>query len=92
MGGCVGVKQVEYHATLWSYLQDCKISSRVDIPKLDWSVAKIPLGGQVGSTSDQFSTFHQSFFGGKKHEQRLKLPKNRIKTFFLFNFGPSLQD
>ena len=31
--------QVDNHATLWSNLQDCKISSRVEIPKLDPSVA-----------------------------------------------------
>ena len=31
--------QVNNHATLWSNLQDCKISSRAEIPKLDPSVA-----------------------------------------------------
>ena len=36
----MGGKQVENHATLWFDLQDCKISSRVEIPKLDPSVAK----------------------------------------------------
>ena len=36
----MGGKQVENHATSWSNLQDCKISSRVEIPKLDMSVAK----------------------------------------------------
>ena len=40
MVGWVGGKQVENHATSWSNLQDCKISSRVEIPKLDPSVAK----------------------------------------------------
>ena len=36
----LGGNQVENHATLWSNLQDCKISSRVEIPKLVPSVAK----------------------------------------------------
>ena len=40
MGGWVGGNQGDNHATLWSNLQDCKISSRVEIPKLDPSVAK----------------------------------------------------
>ena len=40
VGGWVGGNQVDNHATLWSNLQDCKISSRVEIPKLDPSVAK----------------------------------------------------
>ena len=40
MGGWVGGNQVENHATSWSNLQYCKISSRVEIPKLDPSVAK----------------------------------------------------
>ena len=35
----MGGNQVENNATLWSNLQDCKISSRVEIPKLDPSVA-----------------------------------------------------
>ena len=35
MGGWVGGNQVENNATSWSNLQDCKISSRVEIPKLD---------------------------------------------------------
>ena len=39
MGGWLGGNQVENHATSWSNLQDCKISSRVEIPKLDPSVA-----------------------------------------------------
>ena len=30
---------VKNHATLWPNLQDCKISSRAEIPKLDPSVA-----------------------------------------------------
>ena len=38
VGWVVG-NQVDNHATLWSNLQDCKISSRVEIPKLDPSVA-----------------------------------------------------
>ena len=37
--GWVGGNQVENRATLWSNLQVCKISSRVEIPKLDPSVA-----------------------------------------------------
>ena len=37
----VGGNQVENNATLWSNLQDCKISSQGEIPKLDPSVAKI---------------------------------------------------
>ena len=44
MGGCVGGwvcgNQVENNAISWSNLQDCKISSWVEIPKLDPSVAK----------------------------------------------------
>ena len=36
----MGGNQVENHTTSWSNLQDCKISSRVEIPKLDPSVAK----------------------------------------------------
>ena len=40
VGDWVGGNQVKNHATLWSNLQDCKISSRVEIPKLDLSVAK----------------------------------------------------
>ena len=39
VGGWVGGNQVENHATLCFNLQDCKISSRVEIPKLDPSVA-----------------------------------------------------
>ena len=35
----MGGNQVENHTTFWSNLQDCKISSRVEIPKLDPSVA-----------------------------------------------------
>ena len=41
VGGWVGGNQVENNATSWSNLQDCKISSRVEIPKLDPSVAII---------------------------------------------------
>ena len=41
VGGWVGGNQVKNHATLWSNLQDCKISSRVEISKLDPSVATI---------------------------------------------------
>ena len=41
--GWVGGNQVKNHATSWSNLQDCNISSRVEIPKLDPSVAKIGL-------------------------------------------------
>ena len=37
----VGGNQVKNHATSWSNLQDCKISSRAEIPKLDPSVAII---------------------------------------------------
>ena len=33
---------ISNHATLWSNWQDCKISSRVEIPKLDPSVAIYP--------------------------------------------------
>ena len=39
MGGWLGGNQVDNHATLWSNLQNCKISSKVEIPKLDPSVA-----------------------------------------------------
>ena len=39
VGWWVGGYQVENHATSWPKLQDCKISSRVEIPKLDPSVA-----------------------------------------------------
>ena len=35
----MGGNQVENNATLWFNLQDCKISSQVEIPKLDPSVA-----------------------------------------------------
>ena len=41
----MGGNQVDNHATLWSNLQDCKISSRVEIPKLDPSVAIYQKGG-----------------------------------------------
>ena len=36
----MGGNQVENNATSWSNLPDCKISSWVEIPKLDPSVAK----------------------------------------------------
>ena len=36
----MGGNQVKNNATLWSNLQDCKTSSRVEIPKLDPSVSK----------------------------------------------------
>ena len=39
----MGGNQVENNATLWSNLQDCKISSQVEIPKLDPSVAIIEI-------------------------------------------------
>ena len=39
--GWVGGNQVENHTTSWSNLQDCKISSKAEIPKLDPSVAII---------------------------------------------------
>ena len=39
VGGWVGGNQVENHATSWSNLQDFKISSLVEIPELDPSVA-----------------------------------------------------
>ena len=49
MVGWVGGNQVDNHATLWSNLQVCKISSRVEIPKLDPSVAiKAQLLGREG--------------------------------------------
>ena len=35
----MGGNHVENNATLWPNLQNCKISSRVEIPKLDPSVA-----------------------------------------------------
>ena len=38
-GGWVGGPQVKNHTTLWSNLQDCKISSKVEISKLDPCVA-----------------------------------------------------
>ena len=37
----LGGNHVENNATLWPNLQDCKIFSRVEIPKLDPSVAKM---------------------------------------------------
>ena len=37
----MGGNHVEYNATLWPNLQDCKISNRVEIPKLDPSVATV---------------------------------------------------
>ena len=42
-GWVVGRSPVQNHATSWSNLQDCKISSRVEIPKLDrvWQSNKI---------------------------------------------------
>ena len=40
VGGWVAGNQVENKATMWSNLPDCKISSQVEIPKLDPSVAK----------------------------------------------------
>ena len=39
MGGWLGGNQVKNHAISWSNFQDWKISSRVEIPKLDQSVA-----------------------------------------------------
>ena len=36
-----GGNQYENNATSWSNLQDCKISSKAEIPKLDPSVAKL---------------------------------------------------
>ena len=52
----VGGKQVENHATSWSNLQDCKISSRAEIPKLDrvwqkWGGGKKRLMIIVATTS-----------------------------------------
>ena len=40
----MGGNQVENNATLWSNLQDCKISSQVEIPRLDPSVAIVGVG------------------------------------------------
>ena len=51
MGGWLGGNQVENHATSWSKLQNCKISIRVIIPKLDSSVAK------MGGFGDQEVTY-----------------------------------
>ena len=41
VGGWVGGNQYENNATSWSNLQDCKISSKAEILKLDPSVAII---------------------------------------------------
>ena len=49
-GWVVGGNQVENNATLWSNLQDCKISSRVEIPKLDPSVATTLLPDTTNAT------------------------------------------
>ena len=40
LGGWLGGSQVENNANFWSNFQDYKISSQVEIPKLDPSVAK----------------------------------------------------
>ena len=39
---CVGWSPLHNHATSWSNLRDCKISSRAEIPKLDrvWQFSK----------------------------------------------------
>ena len=54
----MGGNQVENNATLWPNLQNCKISSRVEIPKLDPSVAIFSTNIFGGSQFDQIGSIN----------------------------------
>ena len=78
LGGWLGGNQVENHATLWSNLQDCKISSRVEIPKLDPSPDKffdLAVGGWLGGNQVENHATKWFSLQGCKISRRVEIPK-----------------
>ena len=87
MGGWLGGNQVENHATSWSNLQDCKISIKAEIPKLDPSVAKIHYDGWVCSTAVLIPVIYFFYFLKNISPKHLKLTSKLIlKSTYFFKF------